>query len=140
MMPYNGKFNEYSQLYQELGQVTVMDLIKSFNDKKDTEERLKADIQELKTTVSSLMRLLGHHDRYSVERAAIENIGFGDKKILLKMDMSGNIWLNGILENNPNKIGKEIVKIAQEYRDNLPIASLSNYLNEERVEINDTPF
>lgn len=130
MIPYSGKFNEYAQLYSELGNVTIMDLIKSFNDKKDLEDRLKFDVEDLKREVLAISKLMGYIDRYALQKAANEtNLVLSDNKILLKIDRSGNIWLNGILENNPTRIGKEIVKIAQSYRENLPIEKMTEYLN-----------
>jgi hypothetical protein len=139
MLPYNGKFDEYAQLYAQLGQVTIMDLIKNFNDKKDNDDRHKLDIIDLKIQVNLLMQLQGHHYTHTLQEAVSEknrNTILQDNKPFLKMDRSGNIWLNGVLENNPNRIGKEIVKIAQQYRENLPIEKLSEFLNEPI----DSPF
>lgn len=145
-MPYNGKFDEYAQLYSQLGQVTIMDLIRDFNTKKEENDKLKADINTLAESVNLMMQLMGHYDNYSLRQAVNEkNISnvLDNKKALLKMDKMGNIWLNGVLENNPTRIGKEIIKIAQQYRENLPIEKMSEYLNTTEPEpdpYGDVPF
>ena len=133
-MPYNGKFDEYAQLYSQLGQVTIMDLIRDFNFKKDENDRLKSDVNAIAENVNLMMQLMGHYSTHTLREAVNEkNISnlLDNKKALLKMDKMGNIWLNGVLENNPTKIGKEIIKIAQQYRENLPIEKMSEYLNIE---------
>ena len=88
------------------------------------------DVEDLKREVLAISKLIGYIDRYALQKAANEtNLVLSDNKILLKIDRSGNIWLNGVLENNPTRIGKEIVKIAQSYRENLPIEKMTEYLN-----------
>ena len=134
MLPYNGKFDEFSQLYSQLGQVTIMDLIKNFNEKKDSSDKHTSDIIELRSNLTQLMLLLGYPSALSLNEAITEkyrnNNVLQDNKTLLKLDRSGNIWLNGVLENNPTRIGKEIIKIAQQYRENIPIKNMSEFLNE----------
>ena len=45
---------------------------------------------------------------------------------LLEIDKQGNIWIEGIIENNSVKIGNKIKKLAEDYKHNVPLETIDD--------------
>jgi len=186
MLPYNG-INEYSTVSQELGNITLLDLIRllsqqiqhqngNINDKFENEQVLDAiarnlgyydrydlknrnmygntapqGVQPLYKMLNTLAKMYGYidmHDFVSQNETTVkipEPENLNQSETLLKIDRRGNIWINGVVENNPTRIGKEIIKIAHVYKDNFVLRNAADYFNEpmeklKRVEEDELPF
>lgn len=142
------KINEYGQMY-EISQITIGDLIRRHNEISDLKYQLM-DLQSLKDAVDRLSKLLGYFDMRDVINRAPHavthdinphaiggvhgNFKSPNTNELLHIDKFGNIWLNGVVENNPTKIGLELMKLASNYKDNLPLSDFAQYFKPTPVQ------
>ena len=147
----NDHINEYGSMY-DITNITIGDLVKRHNEISNLKFQVN-DFAYIKDAVDKISKLLGYLDaRDAVSRAPVTvtydinpYAGYAppaprsDK--LLHIDRIGNVWINGIIENNPTKIGNEIIKQANSYKDNLPIADFAQYFKPDpKLFDTDLPF
>ncbi len=65
---------------------------------------------------------------YDVTYTANSNNYSPNQDELLRIDKSGNVWINGQLENSAVKIGHKILELAAMYRDNTPFNTISDII------------
>lgn len=189
-MTPNGTINEQSPIWQEFQNITLLDLIRLFNDRnslnsnQNLQNQMYSYQNEIQQILDIIARHFGYYDRndmknqnqydygmalskgvnsinpqidamqsqISLLNEYLNNIakmhGYGnilemcdptlyppvpniehDKEALLSIDKAGNVWINGMIENNPTKLGREILRLASTYKDNVVLKSATEYFN-----------
>jgi len=77
------------------------------------------------------LQMYGHYttpiyENGSVVEKTTNAPNYGDDT-LLRIDTSGNIWINGQIETSAIKIGNKIKELAEKYNENKPINSLNEF-------------
>lgn len=190
-MTPSGTINEHNQIWQEFQNITLLDLIRIFNDRnslivnqntQNTQNQMYQN--EMQQILDIIARHFGYYDRndmknqnqYDYNMAIIKGVnqvnsqldvvqnkitminnnfdklakmhGYSDvyemfdptlnppdpnikhdKEALLSIDKAGNVWINGMIENNPTRLGREILRLASIYKDNVVLKSATEYFN-----------
>ena len=188
MLSYDGKINEYNSVANELQNVTLLDIIREFNNRSNNSQgghNWHDNSNQLNTFLDVVAKQLGYYDRlnmmsqcqYSGTSTKITNIEqqqsylsttihdmngmlqklaemYGYKgckdlveqnanvvikpidknETLLRIDLHGNVWVEGKIENNPTRIGNSILKMSKLYRDNFKVENIAQYLDVDERE------
>lgn len=110
------------------------------------------EIDQMNKMLDTLAQMYGYYDKYDFvednKNAELElnrPTDINSHDTLLRIDMRGNVWIKGNIENNPTRIGKAILEVAQVYKENFVLKNFAEYLNvplkaPQPVELDDLPF
>lgn len=194
-MTPSGTINEYNTINNELGSITLLDLVRAFNernsllpsqqtngyggmiqnelhglldiiakhfgyyDRMDMKSQnaynygeinngrsvqnlrndinskisiVEYDVNNFRAMMQTLAKMYGYNsiEDFISQNKNVTTANINQNETLLHIDRMGNVKINGQVENNPTRIGREILKLASIYKDNFVIKNAADYFNE----------